>query len=1133
MNKIVTLKRIEHKLCSLTWKIPLILQLSVLFSFLNMEIVWAENTYAQSTLISLKLQNEAITKVLEMVEQQTDFTFVYDSKMINIDKKVSVNVEGQSIFDILNQLFKNTDIAYTVINKKIILNKKMELVKLQEKKITGTIKDETGEPIVGANVIVKGTTNGTVTNLNGEYNLNVSTGDVLQISYIGYILQEIPVGNSSILNVTLKQDTQKLEEVVVVGYGIQKKTTLTGSISTVKTEELINVPGTNMSQLVTGRVAGVTTVQGSGEPGRDQAEIRIRGGKGALIVVDGIIGRDFNSLNPNDIENVTVLKDATATAVYGARAQNGVILVTTKRGRSEKIELNYNGYVGLQKPGVTFDFLNLKEKSLRNRELNTAWGIPDTWKQEYFDKIGTDPDGLTDKVIKGRNWGNVNPYEMLVKNLTFQQQHSLSMTGGNKRLSYYASLGCLDQDAVYKVGDYGFERYSVRTNMDANFLNETLKVSLDIFGQFEDGKYPSTGNWTIYGRLLGGYNSRPLKFSNGKYTSQSGNDNVWAMLDPDHGYTKEDRKKFNSKLQLEYKAPFLKGLVLKVVGAYDYSNYFEKKWNVFLPLYDFYEDEVYNIFKKPTLGEKNDFNTETNLEAHIQYNRTFGEHEVGALFVYSQNTSKNHWFNANKIDYVSSAIDDLFMGETSGQSNSGKTFESARQGLVGRLTYGFKNRYLLEGNFRYDASMNFPKKDRWGFFPSIAVAWRVTEEPFFKKLVPSRIMSNLKLRASFGITGNDNILDPNDSNNKIYFPYLATYGISDNRYIFGDGLVPVKGTYESRIPSYAITWEETKSYNGGVDLGFFDNNLTAEFDVFYYRTTGILLSRQGKSSTLLGQTYPPENIGITRRGGVDFAINYNGKVNEFNYAVGTTFTYWTSLWEYKDENDGTLNIPAWRETQRYPTYDRLWGTEGYYQSMDEIMDSPRNPTYSTIEEGWIKYEDRNGDGKIDEYDKYRQGNSRDPQIQVGLNLGADYKGFGLRLLFVGAAKVDRMLTEYMRAGMHGNLGLKEQQDFWTPTNRDAKYPRISDYRSGNNNENSAFWLINASYLRLKNIEFSYDFTHSLIKNKQIGGLRVYFSGNNLVTFTKVPKMIDPEAADESGTSYPLMRVFSFGLNLTF
>ena len=1114
-----------------------IMRCIILFILLGTLQTFASLSYSQSVKLSLNMENATVQEVLTMIEQKSEFYFTYNLQQINATRKVTVNFKNETVTEVLDDLFAKEEIHYIINDKHIALYKEdRDTVGQQTSKITGVVTDKNGEPIIGANVVEKGTTNGTITDIEGKYILNNVSGKILVVSYIGYVSQEITVHDGNPTYVKLQEDTQNIEEVVVVGYGIQKKTTLTGAISQMKTEKLKSIPATNMSQLMTGRIAGVTTVQGSGEPGKDQAEIRIRGGKGALIVVDGIIGRDFNSLNPNDIDNVTVLKDATATAVYGARAQNGVILVTTKRGNSEKIQLNYNGMVGLQEPNRKFDFYDLKEMSLRTRELNTAWGVPDTWRQDYYDKIGTDPDGVSDQVIHGANWANENFYDKLIKKLTFQQQHSLSMTGGNKRLSYFSSIGYMNQDAVYKEGGYGFKRYSIRTNMDSKFLDDALKVSLDLFGQFEDGKYPSSGSSAVNEMMMMyGYSSRPLRFSDGRYTSQGGNDNVESMLDPAHGYTKEDRKNFNTKLQIEYQVPWVKGLVVKVLGAYDYENYFEKKWNVFLPLYDYFEDEVYNVKSKPDLKETNKFHMETNLEAHVQYQRAFGDHEVGGLFVFSRNFYREHEFNAYKKDFVSSGLDELFMGETSGQSNTGKTFESARQGLVGRFTYGFKSRYLLEANFRYDASMNFPAKDRWGFFPSVALGWRVSEEPFFQKLISPSIVSNLKIRGSFGITGNDVILDPTDptGERKLYFPFLATYGIKDNAYIFGEGATAVKGTYESRIPSFDITWEKTKSYNLGVDMGFMNNRLNASIDVFYYRTTGILLSRDGKSATLLGQTYPPENIGIQRRGGLDFSIDYSSQINEFKYNLGATFTYWTSLWEYKDENTGNSSVHDWRETNRKPSYDKLWGAEGLYQSFNEIMDHPRNPTYSTIEEGWVKYEDRNGDGKIDEYDKYYQGRSKNPQIQYGITMGGSWRGFGLNLLFSGAGMVNRMLNANMRVGFYGMPNLKNQQDLWTPDNRDARYPRVSDYRSGNNNETSAFWLINASYLRLKNLEFSYTFTDRLIKNKNISALKIFFSGNNLFTITKVPRTIDPEAKDDNGTTYPLMKVYSLGLNLTF
>lgn len=1083
-------------------------------------------SWSQTATLSLKIQNAAIKDVLQKIEDQSDYYFLYSSKVIDVERKVNVNMENVNIEKILSGIFMGTTISYKIDGRLIVLqDSQSDLpgLSLQNLTITGSVKNSSGESLPGVTIAVKGASKGTVSDSNGNFNLtNVADDATLVLSFVGMRTQEIKIDGRTSIQVVLEEETIGLEEVVAIGYGTQKKSTLTGSVSTVKPEEIKSIPATNMSQLVTGRLAGVITRQPSGNPGKDQAEIRIRGASGALVVVDGIIGRDFNSIDPNDIESLSVLKDASATAVYGARAQNGVILVTTKRGQRKDLELNYNAYVGFQKPTREPDFFDIKEKWIRDRRYSTALGIPDTWNQDYFDKIGTDPDGLTDQVITGRNWGNENYRQQLLKNAAMQTQHNLSVSGGNQRSSFYASFGYFNQEGMFKTSITKYNRYSLRSNFDTWFLDENLKVSFDMFGQYGDGNYPSSGDAEIWERLYDAISTRPLMFSNGKYTSQSGNDNVKAELDPAHGYLREDRRRFNSSLQFDLKIPFIKGLSVKALAAYDYYNNFDKYWNVDLPLYDLYDDTEGNVFSKPELRQTNNSGYSLNFETHVQYLRSFGVHNFSALMVYSQNESNRQWFDAYKKNYITPALDQLFMGENSGQSNTGYEYDEARQGIVGRLTYDYKGKYLLETNFRYDGSMNFPKGDRWGFFPSIAVGYRISEEPFFQSFISSDIVNNLKIRLSYGKIGNDNV--------GVSFPYLATYTLSD-AYVLGSSQTIVKGARENELPSFDITWEETKSFNGGMEAGLFQNKLLMEIDFFYNKTTGILLSRSDQSSTLLGKSFPKENIGIQRRGGFDYKLSYFLKKRNFDLELGHTFSYWSSLWEYMDENTGQLEIPNWRETQASPSYGVIWSADGYYQSYEEVMNSPRNMSYNLLDPGYIKYKDMNGDGKIDSYDKKRLGKPTFPQIQVGLTFRAGYKGFEFSGLFVGATMYNKMLSERLRAGMHG-ITYKEHDNLWTPETPNAKYPRQGEYRTGNNYETSNFWLRDASYLRLKNLEFGYDFRHKLIKSRNIQAFRMYLSGTNLFTITNL-EIIDPELGSDQGSGYPLMQVYSLGLNVIF
>ena len=1112
-------------------KLILTMKLTVFILFLTLMQVSA-TVYSQATRFSFRAENKQVVEVLQQIEENSDFRFFFLREQVDVERKVTVTAREATVEQILDELFRGQPVSYEFANEALIVLTRSDNPlgsvsgylsgNLQQPAVSGKVTDSGGQPLPGVTVVVKGTTQGTVTNADGNYSIaNVPEDATLVFSFVGMRTQEVVIGSQSIISIRLEQETIGLEEVVAVGYGFQKKTTLTGSVSTLKPEEISSVPATNMSQAITGRLAGVVTRQTSGQPGKDQAEIRIRGAGGALVVVDGIIGRDFNTIDPNDIESLSILKDASATAVYGARAQNGVILVTTKRGERDKIQLNYNSYVGFQTPTREPEFLNVRERMLRNRRYNNELGLPDTWNQEHFDKIGTDPDGLTDEVVIGRNWGDENFREELLRDGAFQTQHNLSISGGTDRSSFFASFGYFNQEGMFETSITKYDRYSLRSNYDTWFLDDNLKVSLDMYGQYGQGNYPSSGDWTIWERLSMPISTRPLMFSNGKYTSQSGNDNIKAMLDPDHGYLNEDRRKFYSSLQFDLKIPFVDGLSLKALAAYDYSNDFDKYWNVDLPLYDLFDDTKGNVFSKPELRQTNRSGNSLNLEAHANYVRSFDQHNFTALVVYSQNESKSQWFDAYKKNYITPALDQLFMGENDGQSNTGYAYESARQGFVGRITYDFAGKYLLESNFRYDASMNFPKDKRWGFFPSVAVGYRVSEESFFQELFSPDIVNNLKIRVSYGTIGNDNV--------GVSFPYLATYSLG-NAYIFGNNKILVKGASENELPSFDITWETTDSFNGGVELGLF-NRFIAEFDVFYNKTTGILLPRSEQSSTLLGKSFPRENVGIQRRGGFDYKLNYFLDKGDFHLELGHTFSFWSSLWEYRDENTGILEIPYWRETQALPSYGIIWSANGYYQSYEEILNSPRNMSYNLLEPGYIKYKDINGDGKIDGYDRERQGKPTFPQIQAGLNFLARFKDFELSGLLVGATMYNKMLSEQLRAGMHG-IAFKDHDNLWSPENPNAKYPRQGEYRTGNNYETSNFWLRDASYLRLKNLQLSYDLKKNLIKSSNIQNLRVYLSGTNLFTLTPV-EIIDPEIGADNGSGYPLMQVYSLGLNVTF
>ena len=1122
------------------------MKLTILAFFLGLMSLSAASTYSQSTKITLNLERSTLIDVFKQIEAQSEFVFIYKNEAINVDKKVDVKAEGATVDKILDQVLQDFGVKYEIIDKQIIvtpehsISSKTDGIKLNEaasqpakKEISGSVKDSKGLFMPGVSVFVKGTTIGTNTDNDGKFTLSVSAdAKTLVFSFVGMKSQEVTITGKTSVTIVLMEEVAEVSEVVVVGYGIQKKTTMTGAVSTIDAAKLIQMPVANVSQMLAGRVPGITAVQGSGQPGEDFADLRIRGGakNGVLIVVDGIIGRDLNTINPNDVESFSILKDAAATAVYGARAQNGVILITTKRGKIGAVQVSYNAYSGFQTPGFKRNFMSMKENYLYQNQLGQQYGKPDLFSQKYFDIIGKDPDGLKD-TISGIPNGDFDNYGDLIKKYTPMQQHTISIMGGTAKSNYYCSLGVLDQKAAFKVGNYGYNRYSMRMNADTKFLkDDALKVSMSLFNQFQDNKrVAGKGEEGLFNDLLwGAHTSRPLKWSDGRYTQYFSNAAV--DLDPAHGFTNDKNRTTNASMQIEYDVIGVKGLKISAQGAYDYNSAFEKTFIAVLPFYQRFTDTKPVVpTVEPTLYEKNSESQALDLQAQISYNKVIGNNEISGLLNYSQNSATGYWFDAQQRHFITGLIPEFFMGSNNDASINGLSTNFGRKGIVGRFTEYYKKRYLMEVSFRYDASMNFPSAKRWGLFPAVSLGWRATEETFVKELISSRILSNLKFRASYGITGNDAV--------PYQYPYLASYGVNPNTTVLGNG-IGVTGIYEDHLPSFSLTWEKTNNVNGGIDFGFLDNHLYGTFDIFYARTTGIALERGDKSATMLGANYPPENIGITRRGGYEFEVNYRGRAlgNKLNYNVGTTFGYWSKLWEFTNEIPANLNNPPIRITQRDPYFGTLlYQSPGLYQSNSEILNSARPATANVILPGYVKVKDMNGDGKIDANDQAYVNRSDYPQIQGGINLSAEYKGFELNANFMFSAMVSRMLDNQMRSGSFGNNFLKGGTDFWTPTNTGGIFPRpsIGDASSDltMNNLASTYWLFDASYLRLKNISISYDFAKLLKDNKKI--IKLYISAVNLFTVTKVPSYIDAEAFSNGGSSYPLMKTYTLGLNVSF
>lgn len=1131
-----------------------IMKLSVILFFSFVLSAMARDVNSQNAKVTLDKQHVAISEILNAIETQTDYLFVYNKRNVDTKRAVSVSAQNQPVSKVLSDIFKGTNIAYALEGEYIVLTvaetKKAEETPVSQQSkqtISGIVKDATGETIIGANVSVKGTTTGTITDPDGKFTLEIPAGSTLQVSYIGFLTQEFVVGNKTSFNIQLLEDTQKLEEVVVVGYGVQKKQTVTAAASTVKVQSLESLPSSNLSSSLGGRVSGLLIQQSSGEAGYEKPKIMIRGSSSPtssdpLIVVDGIIGRDMSQMDPSEIENMTVLKDASAVAPYGARGANGVILITTKRGSIGKASISYNFKGGFSTPtrlpeiASSYDHARLMNEAWRNKELDMGNdpGLYGKYTEDELQKFrdGSDPYG----------YPNTNWLKEVLLPKAWQQQHNFTASGGTNTVKYFLGFGYLSQDALYgdtRTNDptSNFKRYNFRANIDANLIDKWLTLSGDVAYRREDRNTIPFETSFIFESMYRNPQTDPGRFPDGKLGKVSLGQNPIGLV-TDGGWVKEQTNTINSRFVFDLAIPYVEGLNFKGVFAYDKKYVKRKEWLTPVNFYSWnkitgdYDTSTPNR-EGSDLTEKFNQAEAYTLEFQANYNKTIAQdHHLGALFVFSSSEGYDDEFSAARYKYMFSSINQLYAGPDKDKNNTGKASENGKIGSVFRLTYNYKEKYMLEANGRIDGSEKFPKSKRYGFFPSVSAAWRISSENFMRPL--DNVLSNLKLRASWGKAGTDDIGR---------FQYMSAYGtgkISDdltvNNAVFG-GMSPevVLGYTETRFPNPNITWETSEMFNIGIDASLWGSLLSIEADYFYKITSDILRERKDMPG-ILGYTLPADNVGKVDNRGIDMSLTHRNNIGKFNYSVNANLTWARNKVIDLLEPTGQKNNPRQRETGR--PMSQMYGYEalGLFQSNEEANNWPQ-PQFGQAKAGDIKYKDQNGDGIINGEDKVAIGKSDFPELIYGLNLSAEYKGFDLQLFFQGAGITDYYYDGYLahpyREGRGGTLFEHHIDNTWTPENRNAEFPRLYYGNNPNNQEKSSFWQKDGSYLRLKNIEIGYDFKHTLLSNvKVIQGLRMYISGANLFTWSSI-KYFDPEMRNYGGMGYPQMKTYMMGVNITF
>jgi TonB-linked SusC/RagA family outer membrane protein len=1153
-----------------------IMKLTVVALVVGVSSLFASETYSQTTKITLAVEQMSIQEVLLNIEKQTDFLFVYDKEKINVDREVSLVSTNKPTSEILNQLFEGTGVTYKMVGKNITLIKKqssnMSLVSTQQvgNSITGTVMDVNGETVIGANVIEKGTTNGTVTDFDGNFSLEITKNATIVISYIGYVEQEIKVTGKSAIKITLRENAQDLDEVVVVGYGVQKKVNLTGSVSAVKGEDISLRPVTNATQSLQGLVPGLTVSNNnSGRPG-SSGTLSLRG-QGNLennanpyVLVDGV-EMSLSDVNPNDIENISVLKDAAASAIYGARAAYGVILVTTKKGVEGKMRVSYQGTVGWSSPtslpemANAYDFATYFNEACKNAGVNQQYS-PEKLaqlKQYVNNPEGIDPwSELTgDNMVAAfentaKGVGNVDYFKLHYKDAAFKQNHNVSLSGGTKQAQYYVSTGLYSEEGIMRFADMDYKRYNFSGNLTSQ-MTDWLKLKVNTKFMHSDENTPFGDG----GLSEGFYHSMARFRPTVNEIDPNGNYTELTMIPYLQSGTYTQNKKYNMSLTGGFEIQPLKNWFIIMDYTYRMNSRQYEALNV-APMIPGADGKTLYKGTRSELGVSPNgkftrieaANNYQNINLYTNYLFSINDnHNFTLMGGYQEDSYDHRYLKNTATDLISTTTPGLSLG--TGDQTIVDTREGwATRGFFGRINYDYQGKYLVEANARYDGSSRFASESRWGIFPSVSLGWNIMRESFMEPFTD--VLSILKLRASYGLLGNQNGAAMYTFASLMETEALGDYYFTDGRqmYIKGPGVV---------VPN--TTWEKVESQNIGLDFGLLNNSLTGTIDLFQ-RDTKDMLGPTADLADMFGAKSPNTNNACMRNKGWELSIQYKGSINkDITYTVGGLLSDATSEVTSYENPTGTDPTKNWYTGKEV---GEIWG----YRASGLIQDQAEADAYNKAYDlsyltgqkwtpGDVKYLDLNGDNKInngtntlgDMGDQEIIGNTM-PRYHYTLNGSIAWKGLSLSMIFQGIGKRDWApgsgSVYFWGSGPYAQVTVFDQHlDYWTEDNKGAYYPKpytagggaINQFRN-KTSQVSDRYVQSAAYCRLKNMTISYVLPETWTKKVGLSKTQIFFSVENLFTFTKLPKQFDPETiytkntyTSESGKNYPMNRVISFGL----
>lgn len=1126
-------------------KITRIMKITLIFILVGIIQVSA-TTYAQEHRISISVENGTFYDVVSQIEKQSEFMFFYKSEEIGNNQHINLTLKDKLLSEILNELTKDNGLTYKITGKHVIIMKKTLQNSDSEHEVTGVILDENGEPIVGANIVVKGTTKGTVTDIDGYFSLDVESGTFLEISYIGYLSQTIMIGKEKTLSIILKEDSKVLEEVVVVGYGSQRKVSVTGAISAIQTKELKQSSAANLSTALAGRMPGLTALQTSGQPGADDVSIYMRGvgtvnGANPLILIDGVPRDNMATLDPNEVASISILKDASATAVFGVRGANGVIMITTRRGEIGKAQLSISADYSMQRFITqadrihSWEFAELRNQSFRNDGYSEV-DLPYTDYMIEMYKNGKDRVFYPDRDVQNEFFLKWAP----------QSRINVNMSGGSEKFNYFMNVAYLGQGGQFRTEsekslgyDPSFKsnRYNFRANLDYK-ITSNLKLSLNLASYLEKVNTPNTelfgGNVTtmIHDMIQNIWNTPPTDpgpLTHGGYTTIDGKNvpvgevinqssldrNTYGEINR-RGYQQETNVNLNSSMTIDWNLNFItEGLSTKLMTSFD-SKAFTRLagWR----MYDAYgvsvaktpdEQSYYtqvrvNQNDAISLSKSMASNYYLNIQYSLNYARKFGKHDITGMVLFQRDNWQNY---AADLPYN-------------------------MLGLSARITYGYDSRYLAEANMGYNGSEQFAKGHRFGLFPAFSVGWVISNEGFMKD---NRVITNLKLRASYGKVGNDKLGD-------IRFLYLSDIST-------GNGIIPSLGRGKSiiqgKVGNPNISWEIADKQNYGIDVQLF-NELSFSFDYFKEKRNNVLITR-GTVPELQGISLgnlPKVNMGVIDNKGYELEAIYTKKLDtDFSFNIRGNIAYNKNIQRFMDEAKKNESYTYRYRSTGY-SIGQCFGYKIDYSNGNGFINTKEEldmalATYQvggTPRMGDFLYVDENRDGIIDEKDQAPIKYSDVPRITYGFSGSVYWKNFDFSFLFSGIAKASRLYngygaTEFGLVGFYSDYHLHAWTEERYANGEEIKYPALSS-SAGTSQKPNDFFIMDRSFLRLKNIELGYSFPPNWLKKIGINSTRIYVNGNNLLTWKSLKTdVIDPEQSADN--NYPITKIVNVGINVVF